>query len=274
VQKKRLQHLLTGPIGRLLALVLLGACFLALFLWVSSGGTKTVLEGIRARGTVLIGVSSDAPPFGSLGADGQPKGFEVDLAAMVGEEVLGGKGVQYLALNTKTARAYLDNGDVDLLIAAVETTDANRERYNLADAHVQEDVLLLTKNGQLPDLATSQTRVGVIRGSSAGSAMTVYLKNNYGVASVVNTPSYPEAVEAIGRGSLDALCAPRSVLERYAGGDVSVCPVVIGHVNYAIAVRKSETDLFQAVKTALAHLQSDGRLNGLYVRYGLSAPIK
>lgn len=259
--------------GRILILVVFASAFLLLFSLVTSKSSKEVLAAIRTRGTIVMGVLGDMPPFGEADENGIPHGFEVDLAGMIGESVLGGKGVVYLSVNAKTARAYLDNGDCDILVATVVVNSVNEEKYNLTAPYAAEDVQLLSKTGNVVNLQSSGTVIGVIRGSNAKNVLTAYLKANYMAATVMEIASYPDAVDAIGRDNITALCAARSVLDRYVKTGISVYPITVGYLNYAVAVRKSETDLFEAAKEALGAIKKDGRLNDLYGRYRVSAPI-
>ncbi|TJW78458.1 MAG: transporter substrate-binding domain-containing protein, partial [Mesorhizobium sp.] len=45
------------------------------------------LSDIAARGTVRIAVPQDFPPFGSVGADMTPQGYDVDVANLIGEKL-------------------------------------------------------------------------------------------------------------------------------------------------------------------------------------------
>ncbi|MFX5957167.1 transporter substrate-binding domain-containing protein, partial [Acinetobacter baumannii] len=45
------------------------------------GAPSERLALIRERGSIIVGVKTDYPPFGMLDASGNPEGFEHDLAA-------------------------------------------------------------------------------------------------------------------------------------------------------------------------------------------------
>lgn len=77
----------------------LGCCVVAGLSALSAQASD--LETIEQRGTLRVAVPQDFPPFGSVGTDLQPQGYDIDMA-------------QYLA----------DNMDVDLKLVPV--TSANR----------------------------------------------------------------------------------------------------------------------------------------------------
>ncbi len=273
-QKNRFEHMLAGPLGYVLIIVAVVVFLSVVFVLISGARTVDVLSDIHERGTIVVGVLDNMPPYSQVDEYGQAVGFESELATMIGENVLGGPGVQFLTVNVKTARAYLDNGDCDLLIAMLAVNEDTENDYNLTDSYVQEDVQLLSKSGFMPDLRVSDTKIGVILGSDTENVLIAYLNSNNFDASVVEVPSYPDALEAVRDGSIHAFCATYSVLSKYDDTDIFINPIPVGHLNYAIAVRKEEVDLFDAVKIALDSARDDGRLNDLYTRYGLSAPTK
>lgn len=273
LRQNRFRRIFTLPVGYILMVVLLVVVLFFVFFRFSGNGSVAVLADLRERGTIVVGVLDDMPPYNQTDEYGNSVGFESDLATMIGETILGGPGVQFFFVNSKTARAYLDNGDCDMLIAMVTVNNDSQNDYNLTDPYVQEDVLLLSKAGVIPDLRVSDTVIGVIRGSDSQTVLNAYLESSDCHATVVEVASYPDAVEAINSGRINAFCAAYSALSRYNGNGLSINPIPVGHLNYAIAVRESDMDLFNAVKDALFAIQNDGRLNDLYLRYNLSAPV-
>lgn len=95
----------------------------------AQSASPAVLEEIRARGVVRIGVKTDFAPFGMLDASGKPIGFEVDLAARVGQSL--GVPVQVVPVTTESRFQRLEQGLVDLIIATAGDT---QERRQLATA--------------------------------------------------------------------------------------------------------------------------------------------
>ncbi len=255
--------------GYVLAFVALVAFVIAIFSFISGSTTVEVLGTIRERGTIKVGIQEDMLPFGKVGDDGKAQGFEAELATMLGEKVLGGSGVQFFPVNAKNALAYLQNGDCDILLSMVVSNSTNEENYNLSDPYVQEDVTLLSKNGELVRLQSPDTKVGVIRASDSKTILTAYLSGNRFNATVLDIDSYPDAIAAIQKGTITAFCAPRSTLQKYVGNGVAISPVAVGQINYAFAVKESNADLYNAFVNAMKQLKKEGRLNDLYTRYHL-----
>ncbi|BBI52946.1 hypothetical protein HORIV_53670 [Vreelandella olivaria] len=45
------------------------------------------LEDIESRGTIRVAVPQDFPPFGSVGTDLQPRGYDIDMAQYLADEM-------------------------------------------------------------------------------------------------------------------------------------------------------------------------------------------
>jgi polar amino acid transport system substrate-binding protein len=97
----------------------------------SEGGIKQskLLQAIKQRGEIAIGVKTDFAPFGFLDASGAPIGLEIDLAQRVADDL--GLRLRLVPVTTETRFQRLEQGSVDLIIATAGDT---QERRTLATA--------------------------------------------------------------------------------------------------------------------------------------------
>lgn len=74
------------------------------------------LEAVRGRGQLVCGVNDQLPGFGSVGSDGTPAGFDIDLCKAVAAAVLGDPAaVQYRPLSTQERFTALQSREIDML---------------------------------------------------------------------------------------------------------------------------------------------------------------
>jgi len=78
------------------------------------------LDVIQKRGTLIVGVKSDYPPFGMLDADGRLTGFEADLAAALANRL--GFDLRLIAVTSTNRLQKLEEGAVDVVIATLGDT--------------------------------------------------------------------------------------------------------------------------------------------------------
>lgn len=55
----------------------------------AQAAAKSKLDEVRARGKVIVGVTSEAPPFGFIDDKGQLVGFDVDVAKLIAKGIFG-----------------------------------------------------------------------------------------------------------------------------------------------------------------------------------------
>ncbi|GAA5236970.1 transporter substrate-binding domain-containing protein [Verticiella sediminum] len=96
----------------------------ALVLPVARAAADT-LEDIRQRAVVRIAIPQDAPPFGSVGADLKPAGYDVDVAQLIGRGL--GAKVELVQVTGANRIPYLVTRRVDMVIYSLGR-NAERER--------------------------------------------------------------------------------------------------------------------------------------------------
>jgi polar amino acid transport system substrate-binding protein len=86
------------------------------------------LDEITKRGTLVVAVPQDFPPFGSVGADLQPVGYDVDTAAYLAESL--GVKLELVPVTSANRIPYLQTRKVDLVISSM---GKNPERERVID---------------------------------------------------------------------------------------------------------------------------------------------
>lgn len=75
------------------------------------------LSDIAARGSVRVAVPQDFPPFGSVGTDMAPQGYDIDIANLIGEKL--GAKVEIVPVTSANRIPYLQTNKVDLVISSL-----------------------------------------------------------------------------------------------------------------------------------------------------------
>lgn len=91
------------------------------------------LSDIAARGTVRIAVPQDFPPFGSVGADMTPQGYDVDIANLIGEKL--GAKVEIVPVTSANRIPYLQTNKVDLVISSLGKNPDRAKVIDFSEAY-------------------------------------------------------------------------------------------------------------------------------------------
>ena len=106
-------------IRTIFATLTLGAALLGF----SAGAQASQLDDILARKKIVIGVATDFPPFGTVGADLKPEGYDIDVAKLVAKDL--GVELELVPVTSPNRIPYLQTNKVDLVISVL---GANPER--------------------------------------------------------------------------------------------------------------------------------------------------
>lgn len=87
--------------------------------------TDNTLETIKKSGVISIAVPQDFPPFGSVGADMQSVGYDIDTARLIAKSL--GVKVKLVPVTSTNRIPYLTTGKVDLVISSLGK-NAEREK--------------------------------------------------------------------------------------------------------------------------------------------------
>ncbi len=89
------------------------------------------LAHILQRGTLIVGVKTDYPPWGMLDAEGGIIGLEPDLARMLADRM--GVGLELVAVSASNRLGRLEQGLVDVVIATMGDTETRRTQSGLLE---------------------------------------------------------------------------------------------------------------------------------------------
>ncbi|HDK5936577.1 TPA: transporter substrate-binding domain-containing protein [Klebsiella pneumoniae] len=86
------------------------------------------LQDIEKRGVIRIAVPQDFPPFGSVGTDLQPQGYDIDMARYLAKSMK--LKLQLVPVTSANRVPYLQTDKVDLVISSL---GKNAEREKVID---------------------------------------------------------------------------------------------------------------------------------------------
>jgi polar amino acid transport system substrate-binding protein len=89
-----------------------------------SAAHADALDNIAKSGTVRIGVFEDYPPFGSIGPDMKPMGYDIDVANLIGK-ALNAK-VELVQVTGDNRMAYLADRKADMLLSVGQTPEREK----------------------------------------------------------------------------------------------------------------------------------------------------
>ena len=205
---------------------------------------------------------TDYPPFNFTGADGNPAGFNVDLARALCDEIKISCTVQMRRFETLVDAITSNRGDA--IIASMAVTPALRARLDFTDPYYRAPARFVSRK----DIAIDDVRPSDLEGKKvgvvAGTSHEAYLRALFTEVEVVPLPSAEEARAALRRGEIELVFGDGIALSFWLNGtDSANCCVFRGGPflesrffgeGVGIAVRKGNDVLRQAFNLSLIHI--------------------
>lgn len=120
---------------------------------VKSFADEGLLNKVKERGTLLVGLEGTYPPFSFQGDDGKLTGFEVEFAQQLAKHL----GVEASLKPTKWdgMLASLDSKRIDVVINQVTISDERKKKYDFSTPYTISGIQALVKKGNEGTIKTA-----------------------------------------------------------------------------------------------------------------------
>ncbi|HEX4327240.1 MAG TPA: transporter substrate-binding domain-containing protein [Burkholderiales bacterium] len=108
--------------------------FAALLPLLHAGAARAdTLADIKKAGTLKVAVPQDYPPFGSVGGDMKPLGYDIDMAAAIARDL--GVKLELVPVTSANRIPYLTTHKVDLVISSLGKTPEREKVLDFSSAY-------------------------------------------------------------------------------------------------------------------------------------------
>jgi polar amino acid transport system substrate-binding protein len=219
------------------------------------------LDDILKNKTLRVAVPQDFPPFGSVGADLKPVGYDIDMAQLIGHEL--GVKVEIVPVTSANRIPYLTTKKVDLVISSLGKNAEREKVIDFSEAYAP----FFTGVFGVDNVAVSKAEdlagktVGVTRGSvedleltklAPASAVIKRFEDNNTTISAYLSGQVP----LIATGNVVA----GTIAQKQPGKKFDLKFFVKNSPCY-VGVNKGEAKLLERVNAIIAKSKADGSLN-------------
>jgi polar amino acid transport system substrate-binding protein len=223
----------------------------------------------------------DYPPFDYAGADGNPTGFNVDLARLICEELKVACTIQMRRFDTLIDTLNENRGDA--AIASMSVTAETRKRVDFSDPYYRPVSRFVVRRDAGVDDSNPEhleaKKIAVV----AQTAQEAYLRALFTEAEVRPYATAEAAREALLRREVDLMFGDGFALSFWLNGTESAncCKFVGGPYSESryfgegigIAVKRGNDTMRQAFNWALFRLWEKGLFTDLWLRYFPISPF-
>jgi glutamate transport system substrate-binding protein len=220
----------------------------------------TAMKEFADSGDITIGVKYDQPGIGFKGAtDDMPKGFDPEIGKILaGSLGIAPEDITWKETISDNREPFLQEGEVDLVIASYSITDERRQVVGQAGPYYVTGQQLLV--GSDSDIETLEDVKGKEVCSVTGSTSLDNIKAEGAKPRGFDT--YSECVDQVLSGTVDAMTTDGAILLGYAAEHPDELKVVVepfSEERYGVGYSKDKPEMCQWIVDTLTKAEDDGK---------------
>ena len=226
-----------------------------------SAQADTLLDQIKARGSLEIGLEGTYPPFNYQDESGQLAGFEIDLAQAIAAKL--GVKADFQPTKWDGILAALEAQRFDVIINQVTITPERQAKYDFSEPYTVSGIQIITRAGDETKINKPADLAGKAVGVVVGSNYEKWLRDNAANADIRTYDDDASRDQDLLSGRIDAVINDRLVaaerVKQYQG-KLAAAGTPFAPQSQGIALRKGNPELLAALNKAIDDLRADGTL--------------
>ena len=217
-----------------------------------------------ADGVFKMGTNAAFPPYEYKEGE-EFKGIDVEIAEAVAKEL--GLKLEIVDMEFDSIITSVQEGEVDVGIAGMTVNDERLEKVNFSSSYATGVQVVIVKEGST--IATLDDLAGKKIGTQLGTTGDIYSKDDYGEEFVTSYSKGADAVIALKGGDVDAVIIDNEPAKAFVAENegLKILETEYAVEDYAIAIAKDNTELLDAVNSALKKLTEDGTIDAIISKY-------
>ena len=216
-------------------------------------------------GKLTMSTNAQFPPYEMVADDGSFEGIDIEVAAAIADKL--GLELQVDDMDFDAALLAAQNGKSDMVMAGVTVTDERQKVMDFSDTYAEGIQSVIVPEDS--DIASVDDLAGKTIGTQRGTTGYIYCTDDFGEDSVVAYDDGLTAVQALNNGQVDAVVIDNAPAKEFVAANpgLKILDTEWLTEDYAIGMKKGNTELLNAINGALEELQADGTLQSIVDKY-------
>lgn len=233
-------------------------------------GEETASFTTVEDGKLTMATNAQFPPY-ELVSDGEGyegtgfEGIDVELAYALAQKL--GLELQIDDMDFDAALLAVQQGKSDMVMAGVTVTDERQNVMDFTDSYATGIQSIIVKEDS--DIASVDDLAGKKIGTQRGTTGYLYCSDDFGDENVVAYDDGLTAVQMLNNGQVDCVVIDNAPAKEFIAANPGLKLLDTAYVeeSYAIGIGKGNTELKDAINTALEELKADGTLQAIVDKY-------
>jgi glutamate transport system substrate-binding protein len=219
----------------------------------------TTMAEIAEAGTVTVGTKFDQPGFGLQNLEGEPEGFDVEVAKIIaGAMGIAPEDIEWKESTSDIREQVIEDGEVDFVVATYTINDERKERITFAGPYYEAGQMLMVAadNDSIEtpeDLADNpDAKVCSVTGSTPSENIREYLASD---DQLVLFDVYDKCADALDNGQVDVVTTDNVILLGFVDESEGAFKLVgeqFTEEPYGIGIEKGDVEFCEFINETLA----------------------
>ena len=231
----------------------------------AAGETETAELSTVEPGKLIMSTNAAFPPYEMTTDSGEFEGIDIETAQAIADKL--GLELQIDDMDFDAALLAVQQGKSDMVMAGVTVTDERQNVMDFTDSYATGIQSIIVKEDS--DIASVDDLAGKKIGTQRGTTGYLYCSDDFGDENVVAYDDGLTAVQMLNNGQVDCVVIDNAPAKEFIAANPGLKLLDTAYVeeSYAIGIGKGNTELKDAINTALEELKADGTLQAIVDKY-------
>ena len=227
--------------------------------------TETAELSTVEPGKLIMSTNAAFPPYEMTTDSGEFEGIDIETAQAIADKL--GLELQIDDMDFDAALLAVQQCKADMVMAGVTVTDERQNVMDFTDSYATGIQSIIVKEDS--DIASVDDLAGKKIGTQRGTTGYLYCSDDFGDENVVAYDNGLTAVQMLNNGQVDCVVIDNAPAKEFIAANPGLKLLDTAYVeeSYAIGVGKGNTELKDAINTALEELKADGTLQAIVDKY-------
>lgn len=220
-------------------------------------------DGEAAGGTLVMATNAEFPPY-EFYEDSKIVGIDAEIAQAIADKL--GMELVIEDMSFDAIIPSVTSGKADFGAAGMTVTEERMQSVDFTDTYATSTQVIIVAEGS--DITNVDGLTGKIIGVQLGTTGDMLAGDIEG-ATVERYNKGMEAVESLKQNKVDAVVIDQATAKAFVSNNegITILDEALTDEEYAIAVKKGNTELVEKMNGAIADLKADGTLDKIVAKY-------
>ena len=227
--------------------------------------TETAELSTVEPGKLIMSTNAAFPPYEMTTDSGEFEGIDIETAQAIADKL--GLELQIDDMDFDAALLAVQQGKSYMVMYGVTVTDERQNVMDFTDSYATGIQSIIVKEDS--DIASVDDLAGKKIGTQRGTTGYLYCSDDFGDENVVAYDDGLTAVQMLNNGQVDCVVIDNAPAKEFIAANPGLKLLDTAYVeeSYAIGIGKGNTELKDAINTALEELKADGTLQAIVDKY-------